>query len=60
MHLETEHPADTPLLGLGQQGCPFLQNILSQLTYHRGSQNCFKELTPLAVNVQEQQIRQYY
>lgn len=38
MHLETEHPADTPLLGLGQQGCPFLQNILSQLTYHQGSQ----------------------
>ena len=32
MHLETEHPADIPLLGLGQQGCPFLQNVLSRLT----------------------------
>lgn len=30
MHLETEHLADTPLLGLGQQGCP--HKTLSHLT----------------------------
>jgi len=47
MHLETEHPAYTPLLGLGQQGCPFPQNILSQLT-SSGLMKSLKRITTIS------------
>lgn len=46
-----------PLLGLGQQGCPFLQNLLSQLT-SPGLMKSLKRIT--TISSQCTRITQYF
>lgn len=58
MHLETEHLADAPLLGLGQQGRPY--NTYYHSWHPQGSWSHFKELPPLAANVKEYVSQQLF